>query len=245
VGAKKEVVVNIMKSILKTGRFLRLINGEWNLVSEREIRQKIAHAIQYHCRNNSDPQPHQTVQHQLSTSDLSFDIRGLPNALESLPKHSDIQNHDTSFTLLSNLQPLPYNSSDTYHTLTFSEPTEVVPHPTCHNISFCAEDWPWNDASDQLPHCFVPMLHHESQSENMVYYETVHHSSMGSDGPIYDPFDTCLDQWLAQSFSTTPWDHCYDSTLPLPYRQPSDAVLMPASFHNIYNIMPTTGGEEQ
>jgi hypothetical protein len=93
----KEVTVHIMKSIQTTGRFLRKTDGQWILASEREIRQKIAHAIQYRNRNSSaesEPQPQQMGHSASPTSNLSIEEGGIwiLDTHESMPSHGSVQN---------------------------------------------------------------------------------------------------------------------------------------------------------
>ena len=247
-----------MQSIQSTGRFLRPIDQQWVLISEREIRQKIAHAIQYRRRSTTvSPPATTTAKRNMTTSNDALDVHvGVPatlNALESRPgtatttaatssSSGNVPNHLFPSSITSYHPPLHYLRTDP--TPTFSAaPSEVERYPNDRNDSsiYKTADGPCPDASDQCSPTFGPTLYHHGSLSDMLYHHRTiaRHSSVtapiGGECPD-DSWSINQEQWSKSNQRLERSDDV-GKQYHRPFRYPSDNVVAD-SIHHKYDSGP-------
>ena len=228
---KKDVTTHIMESIRKTGRFLRMIDSQWALISDREIRQKIAHALQYRLRNTGSaseqprsiegpaaaPPPAGTT-----TSATRTAVAATLNAHDpvsssgtGIPNHHYTNAAQLPFSIHPNQQQLCYNNLHMYQTRSLSkQPLEQ--YPFCNDSSYDAERQ-FHPPSNHLPLNFDPTYHLPSHS-NMMYNPTAYPSMIN--GGMVCP----LDRFIDRSLLNQPLAHSYNAGMPYNHLPPSNNI---------------------
>ena len=150
---RKVITSNIIRVLQTNGRFLRLINNKWVLVSDREIRQKIAHAILY---RNRATLPKQDSITQPATTDVGTTV-----ALELV---STITSTQMPQAFTPNQQS-HYNDSDTSRTGDLNQQTVMPQYPFRNDNINNERQWqPFNLPQNN----FATTHHHGAVSNTML-----------------------------------------------------------------------------
>lgn len=135
--AKREISIELVRRILKTGRFLKVEKNSWKEVSFETARQKVAHAMQYRQRCSLSATPN-------LGNEFNEDVESIQAQIESeakIPSEDWVASTEPDETILvtqqKNYFPLLHTSSDVpqqqldvnTNTVDVQEPTPPIKNP--------------------------------------------------------------------------------------------------------------------